>query len=84
MSTDEPYKAIEFRQKYVCSDQDEIGWALGKVQQYAKEKDVVMYVFRKNGFYYMTDEYIPAGKRVAIVYSGGRIEMGGAYERKSK
>ena len=34
MSTDEQYKPIEFREKYVCSDQDEIGWALGKVQQY--------------------------------------------------
>ena len=79
MSTDETYKAIEFRQKYVCSDKDEIEWALGKVQQYAKEKDMVMYVFRKNGFYYMTDEYKSVGKRVAIVYPGGRTELGCAY-----
>ena len=82
MSTDEQYKPIEFREKYVCSDQDEIGWALGKVQQYAKEHDLVMYVIRKNGFYYMTDEYKSVGKRVAIVYPGGRTEIGNTYEAK--
>ena len=82
MSTDELYKPIESREKYVCSDQDEIGWALGKVQQYAKERDLVMYVIRKNGFYYMTDMYVPSGKRVARVYPGGRTEMGSAYEAK--
>ena len=82
MSTDEQYKPFESREKYVCSDQDEIGWALGKVQQYAKEHGLLMYVIRRGGFYYMTDMYVPSGKRVAIVYPGGRTEIGSAYEAK--
>lgn len=82
VSTDEQYKPIEFGEKYVCSDQNEIGWTLGKVQQYAKGRDLVMYVIRKNGFYYMTDEYVSVGKRVAIVYPDGRTELGCAYEVK--
>lgn len=86
MSTDQPYEQVSFesRQKFVAGDHDEIGWVLGKVQQYAKEHDLVMYVIRKNGFYYITDEYVSSGKRVAIVYPGGRTELGCAYERKSK
>jgi len=82
MSTDEQYNEIVMREKYICSDQDEIGWALGKVQQYAREHGTMMYVIRKNGFYYMTDMYVPTGKRVAIVYPGGRTEIGSAYEAK--
>ena len=82
MSTDEQYNEIVMREKYICSDQDEIGWALGKVQQYAREHGTMMYVIRKNGFYYMTDMYVPTGKRVAIVYPGGRTEIGNAYEAK--
>ena len=84
MSTDQDYKPVESRQKFVSSDQDEIGWALGKVQQYAKEHSLLMYVIRKNGFYYMTDEYVSSGKRVAIVYPGGRTELGCAYEGRKK
>jgi len=82
MSTSEQYNEIVMREKYICSDQDEIGWALGKVQQYAREHGLLMYVIRKNGFYYMTDMYVPSGKRVAIVYPGGRAEIGSAYEAK--
>jgi hypothetical protein len=82
MSTSEQYNEIVMREKYICSDQDEIGWALGKVQQYAREHGTMMYVIRKNGFYYMTDEYKSVGKRVAIVYPGGRTEIGNAYEAK--
>jgi len=84
MSTDMTYEEANppMREKYVCSYQDEIGWALGKVQQYARENGLLMYVIRKNGFYYMTDMYVPSGKRVAIVYPGGRTELGCAYEGK--
>ncbi len=82
MSTDEQYTPFVSREKCVCSDQDEIGWALGKVQQYARERGTMMYVIRRNGFYYMTDMYVPSGKRVAIVYPGGRTEIGSAYEAK--
>ena len=82
MSTDMTYEEANppMREKYVCSDQDNIGWALGKVQQYAREHGQLMYVIRKNGFYYMTDAYVSSGKRVAIVYPGGRTELGCAYE----
>lgn len=84
MSTDLPYEEVNHpsREKFVCSDQDEIGWALGKVQRYAKENGLQMYVIRKNGFYYMTDMYVPIGKRVALVCPGGRTELGCAYEGK--
>ena len=84
MSTDLPYEEVNHpsREKFVCSDQDEIGLALGKVQRYAKENGLQMYVIRKNGFYYMTDMYVPIGKRVALVCPGGRTELGCAYEGK--
>jgi len=82
MSTSEQYNEIVMREKYICSDKDSIDWALGKVQQYAKEHGMLMYVVRRNGFYYMTDMYVPSGKRVAIVYTGGRTELGCAYEGK--
>lgn len=32
--------------------------------------------------FYETDMYVPSGKRVAIVYPGGRTELGCAYEGK--
>ena len=84
MSTDEQYIPTKFecRMKFIASDKDDIRWVLGKVQQYAKQKDIVMYIVRKHSYYWMTDEYVPAGKRVAIVYPGGRTELGSAYEAK--
>jgi len=63
MGTDEQYKPFVSREKYVCGDKDEIGWALGRVQQYARENGLLMYVIRKNGFYYMTDMYVLSCKR---------------------
>jgi len=84
MSTDESYDHVNYeaREKVICSDQDEIGWCLGKVKQYAKEHGLLMYVIRKKGFFWMTDMYVPTGKRVAIVYPGGRTQLGCCYENR--
>jgi hypothetical protein len=57
----------------VSSDQDDINWVLGKILEFAKAKFKVMYLIRKDGFYYMT-EYPPELKvKIATVFPGGRI-----------
>ena len=77
MSTDLTYEEANppMREKYVSSDQDEIGWVLGKVLQYAQEHFKVMYLIQRSGFYYMTDYPPEFKKRIARVYPGGRIEL---------
>ena len=77
MSTDLTYEEANppSREKYVCSDQDEIGWVLGKVLQYAQEHFKTMYLIQRSGFYYMTDYPPEFKKRIATVYPGGRIEL---------
>ena len=77
MSTDLTYEEANppSREKYVCSDQDNIEWALGKVLQYAQEHFKTMYLFQRSGFYWMTDYPPEFKKRIATVYPGGRIEL---------
>jgi hypothetical protein len=61
--------------KIITSDLDEFGFALGKAKNYSHKIDKLIYIFRDNGFYWMTDEYKPSKERDAIVYPGGRIEL---------
>ena len=75
MSTDLTYAEVNHpsREKFVASDKDEIEWVLGKVLQYAQQEGQTMYVIQRGGFYWMTDYPPEFKKRVATVYSGGRI-----------
>ena len=77
MSTDMTYEEANppSREKYVCSDQDDIKWALTKVLEYSQKEFKTMYLFKRSGFYYMTDYPPEFKKRVATVYPGGRIEL---------
>ena len=60
----------------VASDTDEIGWVLGKVKQYSAKNSKLMFVIKRQGFYWMTEEYKPIKECFAKVYPGGRIELG--------
>lgn len=79
MSTNLPYEEVNHpsREKFVCSDKDEIEWALGKVLQYSKENYQTMYLIQRSGFYWMTDFPPEPKKRIATVYPGGRILLRG-------
>jgi hypothetical protein len=55
---------------------DELGWAIGKASQRAKQIFKTVWVYSRSGFYWMTEHYPPEGtRRIAKCYPGGRNEM---------
>ena len=60
----------------MASSDDDLCWVLGEALQHAKQDYQIVYVFMKNGFYWMTGAHKPVQERIARVYPGGRIELG--------
>lgn len=66
----------KFAATIICvDDEDEIAFALVKMEKQAKETGRLIWMFSQQGFFWMTTEYPENYKVVAKAYPGGRTRL---------